>query len=275
MTHLPIESPAAATSGRAVSSCNWVANQDLRTGLLVSVRSFEELTDIADLGVDVIDFKEPQKGPLAAADPLLWARAARVVSATQKLSAALGECDEAVLLASSVPDRFAYAKAGPAGVDSIEKLLHYWDRLQKCLPASVELVAVAYADNDVANCPDPESIFDAAGKFGMKTWLLDTFGKSPGNGVVQRIGVERLGEFRVMADSQAAKWVLAGSIRIDDAIWLKSRSISPDLFGVRGDVCDTSRTGNVVAQKISRWLELVRTFTDAHHHSDNRDRPQS
>jgi uncharacterized protein (UPF0264 family) len=212
---------------------------------------------------------------LAAADPSLWAAAVQGVRPDQKLSAALGECDEAIALASQVPPQFAYAKAGPAGIQSIDKLVRCWDELRQRLPVSVELVAVAYADHRAANSPDVESIFAAAMQFGIKTWLLDTFGKADGQGVVHRIEKDRFRALRLMADKAEASWVLAGSIRMADAISLVSQSIHPDLFGVRGDVCEDSRTGTLVAEKVMRWLEVVRSFSDNHHHGHNRGRSQS
>ena len=263
MNRLPMK-PTAATQSR------W------HPGLLVSVRSLAEFEVLAGLGVDVIDFKEPHLGPLAAADPALWGCASDSISLapTQKLSAALGECDEAIHLASHVPPRFTYAKAGPAGVDSIERLSHYWEQLRQRLPAPVELVAVAYADHREAGCPDPESIFAAARSSGIRTWLLDTFGKGDRQGVVHRINLARFRSLRAMADQAGAQWVLAGSICMDDAIGLASQSICPDLFGVRGDVCDGSRSGNVVSEKVTRWLELVRSFADEQHHGNDRDGAQ-
>ncbi len=263
MNRLPME-PTAATQAE------W------HPGLLVSVRSMAEFDAIVSLGVEVIDFKEPNLGPLAAADPALWARAVDSISLvpTQTLSAALGECEEAIHLASQVPPRFTYAKAGPAGVDSIERLSHYWEQLRQRLPAHVELVAVAYADHRDAGCPDPESIFTAARSRGIRTWLLDTFGKGAQQGVADRISLARFRSLQAMANQAGAQWVLAGSIRMDDAIGLSAQSIRPNLFGVRGDVCDGSRAGNVVSEKVSRWLELVRSLAKNHHHGNDRDGAQ-
>ena len=276
MTRLPIHPPTAtSTKWTAGVESSEISRRAPKTGLLISVRSIAELTAIADLAVNVIDFKEPRLGALAATEPAVWARSVECVSSEQKLSAALGECDAAVAIAEHVPPRFTYAKAGPAAVESTQQLSRYWSRLRERLPESVELVAVAYADHQSANCPDPESIFAAAKASGIKTWLLDTFGKTDQQGVVHHIAIERFKRIREMADQAEAQWVLAGSIRIDDAIWLASQAIHPDLFGVRGDVCDTTRGGNVVAEKVVRWLETVRSFTDDHHHGDNRDCSQS
>lgn len=240
-------------------------------GLLVSVRSIDELESIIDLRVDVIDFKEPNHGALAAADPGLWWHASSRYGVDQRLSAALGEWDQAISLASDVPPSFAYAKAGPAGVKSIDTLAWSWNRLSDRLPGSVELVAVAYADADAANCPTPEAIFAAAQAAGIKTWLLDTFTKGDGQGVTRQLSPDRLRSLRALADGAQAKWVLAGSIRIEDAIELAAQAILPDLFGVRGDVCDHSRRGVIVAQKVAQWLGAVGTLADCHHHHDNRD----
>lgn len=272
MTRLPIDPTAAkSTKWPAGVESSEIGRRAVETGLLISIRSIAELHAIVDLAVDVIDFKEPRLGPLAAADPTLWAHAVERVAGDQKLSAALGECDTALALASRVPARFAYAKAGPAAVESTHQLSQHWAQLRQRLPESVELVAVAYADHRNAKCPDPESIFAAAQASGIKTWLLDTFGKADRQGVVEHISTEQFKRIRAMADHAQAQWVLAGSIRIDDAIRLASHAIRPDLFGVRGDVCDTAREGNVVAEKVLRWLQTVRSFTDGHHQGDNRE----
>jgi (5-formylfuran-3-yl)methyl phosphate synthase len=275
MTRLPIDPTAAkSTKWQAGVESPGIGRRAMTTGLLISIRSLAELHAIVDLAVDVIDFKEPRLGALTATDPSLWARAVECVVGDQKLSAALGECDTALALASLVPARFAYAKAGPAAVESTQQLTHHWTQLRLRLPESVELVAVAYADHQSAQCPDPESIFAAAQASGIKTWLLDTFGKADRQGVVDHIATEQFRRIRTMADHAQAQWVLAGSIRIDDAIRLASHAIRPDLFGVRGDVCDTAREGNVVSEKVVRWLETVRSFTDDHHHGDDHDGSQ-
>lgn len=232
--------------------------RDARPGLLVSVRSREELDSIAGLGVDVIDFKEPRRGALAAASAELWNDAAdRFSAGFSLLSAALGEQDSAANLAASVPPQFAFAKAGPAGVQTTERLVQQWKRLRTLLPEAVELVAVAYADHQNACCPEPEAIFAAASRAGLRTWLLDTYGKTDGRDSVGWMTVSRLTRLAAMAQESGSRWVLAGSIRSETALSLAHQNIRPDLFGVRGDVCDGSRGGRVVVEKVCRWLDLV------------------
>jgi len=233
-------------------------DRNARPGLLVSVRSREELESIAGLGVDVIDFKEPRQGALAAASEELWKDAAeRFSGGFSMLSAALGEHDTAVDLAASVPPQFAFAKAGPAGVQTTERLARQWTRLRTLLPETVELVAVAYADHRNACCPEPEAIFAAASRAGLRTWLLDTLGKTDGRDSVAWMTESRLRRVAAMAHDSGSRWVLAGSIRSETALSLARQDVRPDLFGVRGDICDGSRGGRVVVAKVVRWLDLV------------------
>src|SRR5688572_22177610 len=60
-------------------------------GLLVSVRSAEEAVAALAGGADVIDVKEPNRGPLGAADPQTIAEIVRVVRGRVPVTAAAGE----------------------------------------------------------------------------------------------------------------------------------------------------------------------------------------
>lgn len=245
------------------------------TGLLVSVRSLQELRAIAELNVDVLDFKEPQQGPLAPADPAIWRQAAAQMPERCRLSAALGECGDAAELASRVPPRFAYAKAGPSASKTIARLVAPWAAIRSQLAGSVELVAVAYADHDKAQCAPPEAIFQAAARAGMRTWLVDTFDKTGGGNAATHLGAERLRDIERSARRCGASWVLAGSITSQTAEELLRQGIRPTFFGVRGDVCDGSRGGRVVAAKVSAWLELLRLSAQDVNHGDDRKCAQS
>jgi len=266
----PLTSPSrpsvpCETSSPAVERFD--PGRDARPGLLVSVRSREELESIAGLGVEVIDFKEPRRGALAAAGAELWHdAAARFSDGVSLFSAALGEQDTAANVAASVPPQFAFAKAGPAGVQTSERLVERWGELRTLLPERVELVAVAYADHQNACCPEPEAIFSAAIRAGLRTWLLDTHGKTDGRDSVAWMTEVRLARLAAMAQESGSRWVLAGSIRSETALSLARQGVRPDLFGVRGDVCDGSRGGRVVVDKVARWLDLVGSLRagDAH-----------
>lgn len=244
-------------------------------GLLVSVRSLEEFRRVVDQPVDVLDFKEPQRGALAAADPQLWQQAAAEAPPTCRLSAALGEWDSATELAAQVPPPFAYAKAGPAGATSTAQLATVWAELRRRLPPNVELVAVAYADHQRAQCPQPEAILQAAADAGLRTWLVDTFDKTAGRDSLNWLGFERLRDIQRMAERTRSRWVLAGSISRQTAIDVVGQGVRPHLFGVRGDVCDGSRTGQLVPAKVGRWLEWLGGCAAGVNDDEDRQRAQA
>lgn len=241
-------------------------------GLLVSVRSLDEFRRIVSQPVAVVDFKEPQRGALAAADPRLWQQALDEAPAECRLSAALGEWDAAWELAAQVPPRFAYAKAGPAGVGSVAQLANVWAGLQQRLPQGVELVAVAYADHQRARCPLPEAIFQAAAAAGLRTWLVDTFDKTAGRDSLDWLGGDRLREIQQLAVRVGARWVLAGSIGLRTAQSIVGQGVRPDLFGVRGAVCAGSRSGEIVPAKVHDWLDWLGGGAAGVNHDENRQR---
>lgn len=232
-------------------------------GLLISVRDQQEWLSVRHLPIDVIDFKEPQLGPLAAASPDLWRLAASDPTGRRTLSAALGECREAVQIAHQVPARFAYAKAGPAGMSTTDELDAVWRRLRSLLSGSTDLVAVAYADFETAQCPSPLAIFRQAAVNGMRTWLLDTYEKVPGNDPLSRLGPETLRSIARLAEQSAATWVLAGSISPAIARSLTDLGIRPSLLGLRGSLCEGDRRNQIIPAKVEAWIDWLRADSTA------------
>lgn len=231
-----------------------------RSQLLVSVRSLGEARMAASAGVDVIDFKEPRFGPLAPVDARVWDAAARHLP-DAVLSAALGESDTALDVASRVPATFRFAKVGPSGLRGGSEI----DRLWRALPlrASVELVPVAYADHDAAACVDVEQVLDSVIASGRRRLLIDTFDKN-GQSLTDHLPSERLVKLLRRARTAGVWIALAGSIRLDQFERLTQQGIIADCWGVRGDVCLTDadvirrRTGHLDAGRLDRWMRALR-----------------
>ncbi|MFG0287340.1 MAG: (5-formylfuran-3-yl)methyl phosphate synthase [Rhodopirellula sp. JB044] len=236
-----------------------------RPKLLVSVRNICEATQVADSGVDVIDFKEPKEGALAPVSPEIWRDAAATLSHCQ-LSAALGEKDDAVSIASKVPNTFRYAKVGPSCIRSRDRLRELWDSLD--LPPDVELVPVAYADHRPANCLAPADVLETVIASGRKRLLLDTFVKS-GESLTDHVPVEQLAAL-VQTAHQAGIWLaLAGSVRLSQVTRLHRLGVTPDCWGVRGNVCNPAfeegvrRTGTIDARLLHAWVDAFKPSSDA------------
>ncbi|TWT76701.1 hypothetical protein CA13_71980 [Planctomycetes bacterium CA13] len=246
--------------------------------LLVSVRDIAEFEQAIAAKVQIIDFKEPNHGALAAVDPLVWHRASAIVvawggalmhpigklrSKHSLLSAALGESEDYGKIIDQLPQTFRFAKVGPSGIDCPKRLARLWrdahHRLA-CRNAAAELVPVAYADHQLAGCVAPERIFQLAAELGFKRCLIDTFEKN-GAGSLDLLSFDRFVRLQRIAEAANMKWSLAGSMRLESVDLLNSVGIHPDCFAVRGDVCDPDskigRRGKLNAARLKAWVEKV------------------
>ncbi len=224
-------------------------------GLLVSVRNEAEVVQAAEIGVDIIDFKDPLRGALGPACPELWRDAAHRYPHLQ-LSAALGELDEAASLASQVSSSFRFAKAGPVGAKTVDELVAAWQMLRTELPGSVALVAVAYADHENSQTLTAEQIFAAAKQVGLGTWLLDTYAKD-GQSSIAYGGQCRLKTLLQLASAANAKLALAGSISLELAQDCLQHHNVPAWFAVRGDVCHAGRTTGLSNERLQLWKQWL------------------
>ncbi len=232
---------------------------DRRPMLLVSVRNEFEFEAIRETAIDVIDLKEPNEGPLAPCLPEVWQRVAsewqnRDSPPLARLSAALGEQDQALAAAHLLPEDFHFAKAGPSGCDSSDRIQYLWDQTRSSLGNRTELVAVAYADYRQAGCLPPESILDLAARFGCSKLLVDTYTKD-GLSTIDHLGADRIHELRTSCRSLGIWLALAGSVRLSDVRFLQRCNSLPDCVGVRGDVCDGTREGTVSTSRVRAWVE--------------------
>ncbi|HEX7336460.1 MAG TPA: (5-formylfuran-3-yl)methyl phosphate synthase [Gemmatimonadales bacterium] len=224
--------------------------------LLVSVRSAAEVAPALAGGADIIDAKEPARGPLGAVAADVMAEVLARVPEDRRFSAALGDLstEEDVLRAFGsvrlAPRRAAvYLKAGFGGVSSATVL----SRLLDCAieaaarhPGYPRLVAVAYADR--AGFLPPADLAQRAAYAGAAGVLLDTYHKD-GRGL-----------FGSMTPDAVAAWVagvrrlgllaaVAGEIGLADMETVQALGV--DIVGVRGAACEGGRGGTVSAQRVT------------------------
>lgn len=213
------------------------------SGLLVSVRDAEEAGEALAGGAAIVDVKEPDRGPLGAADPRTTAAVARAVGGRARWTLACGELAAAEITGAVVAAEFPpkAAKAGPAGLD-----LRSWRRafagFAATLPRGVEPIAVAYADWRRAAAPAPPDIVDAAADLGCRTLLVDTFDKAAA-GVMQGDAAARLPEWIERARAAGLAVAIAGRLGITDVG--RAAALGADVVAVRSAVCRGGRLGRV------------------------------
>ncbi len=245
-----------------------------RLELLVSIRSMDEWHQLANVHfgkhdgnvgerpcrcpfVDIIDLKEPQKGPLAPVAPELMEHVARqcLLHERLQLSVALGESDVASSVASTVPPTVQFAKMGISGIRSPEELTDHWGQIVARLPRRTELVAVAYADHQTANCLSALEVLDTAMAFGLQRILIDTY-KKDGRSSLHALSTESLQRFAANAEERLW-WALAGSLNEESLGQLDELGIKPDCLGVRGQVCHQGRESNLSIDRCWLWRDAV------------------
>jgi (5-formylfuran-3-yl)methyl phosphate synthase len=229
-----------------------------RPGLLVSVRSADEALAALAGGADVIDVKEPNRGPLGAANHETIAEVVRVVSGRVPVTAAAGELGELLpALASNLlrplPAGVALVKIGLSHCGPSRDWPSQWRRATRALRNSANRchalpVAVVYADWQAAKAPRPERIHSAALDIGCRVILVDTWEKSSGT-LTEHWPTEKLKSYVHHVHGSDLAIVLAGSL--SRANLLTAAELRPDLLAVRGAVCNGGRSGTVSQVRVT------------------------
>jgi uncharacterized protein (UPF0264 family) len=222
-------------------------------GLLVSVRSASEAVTAVAAGADVIDVKEPLRGPLGAADPSVWRAVRAAVPGRIPVSIALGELvDRPAIHDAADLIGITYRKIGLA--DARASWRDDLKALRDDLDAS--WIAVIYADWQRAKAPEPDAVLDFALENACAGVLVDTWDKS-------RSDPLNLSEWtgRVSRARNAGLLVaLAG--RLDVPAIGRLRPLQPDLFAVRGAACASGdRLGLIDPRRVAALIRAIRAGT--------------
>lgn len=223
--------------------------------------------------VGILDVKEPSTGSLGHVS---YSTAEEIACALEKsdaqmeLSIALGE----VIDGPVWPDisehnrtnclkRFGYAKAGLAGLASNSESSSWQKKAVNffaSLPNTVNRVAVAYVDEEIACSPRVEDIVHSAPSLGCSHLLFDTHSKGQG-GLFDFYSPQRLRELISLAKADPTNElivVVAGSLSAADLTM--ALSLQPDFIAVRGAVCGETREDSICAEKLTHFVEC---FTQA------------
>ncbi len=232
--------------------------------LLVSVRSADEAQAALDGGADIIDVKEPRRGPLGWADPAIWSEIRCVVPATIPMSVALGEAaewsfDSAKFLSPKFWRGITFAKLGLAGLDPdwISRWMSLRAYFEKNFPEKCSWVAVIYADWELAKAPPPDQILNIALENPrFRGVLVDTWSK----GV--RPNVEIAPEWqdrgkRVKDSGRFLAW--AGGLGISEIERFNAWNHAPDIIAVRGAACrGGDRLGTIDPSRVALLKRVAR-----------------
>jgi uncharacterized protein (UPF0264 family) len=227
-------------------------------GLLVSVRSADEVPAALEGGADLIDVKEPAKGPLAPAEAEVVAAVIDAVDGQVPVSAALGEWTPNAITDAhwhlELP--LQYVKWGLAGYTPTpgwgEDLLD----TRRELPIGAEMVIVAYADWERAKSVPPAEVAKFAKRFRFKAFLLDTWGKDGKTTLLDFMSAREIAELVDGLKRVSTTVAIGGSLRPEQLRQLKG--VVPDYFAVRTSACAAGKRDGVIdATRVRKWKELL------------------
>ncbi len=227
------------------------------TGLLVSVRSADEVPAALAGGADLIDVKDPTKGPLAPAEAEVVAAVIEAVGGQVPVSAALGEWSPNAITEAHwhLELKLNYVKWGLAGYTARpgwgEDLLD----TRRELPVGMEMVAVAYADWERAKSVSPVELARFAKRFRFKAFLLDTWNKD-GKTLLDYLKADEIAE--IVEGLQRVSIIVAvgGSLRPEQLKQLKG--VKPDFYAVRTSVCAAGKRDGVIdGARVKKWKEAL------------------
>ena len=219
--------------------------------LLVSVRDAIEASAALEGGADIVDAKDPATGALGAVTLEAFGEIHSRVAGQRPVTAALGDANDEADLARTA-DAFVrggatLVKVGFSGIASRA-------RIQALVAAATDgaadragVIATAYADAAFIDTIEPFAVIDAASRAGAIGVLLDTANKR-GPGLPELMPAAVLRAWVGTAREARLLVAVAGKLTANDLGYVGDAGA--DVVGVRGAVCDVSRTGRVVAARV-------------------------
>ena len=220
-----------------------------RPGLLVSVRSAEEARAALAGGADLIDVKEPSRGPLGRADDEAIRAVVDEVGGRVPVSVAMGEWADRSQ--SLEPKDVAYLKWGLARMTTVADAAIF--RIART-PRRPQPVLVAYADHARAESPLPAWLADKACEYRFSAFLIDTAVKD-GSSLLDWIEPATLAHIRFALADAGVRVAFAGSLDIDSIRRLLP--LAPDWFAVRGAACVGGREGSISAERVTGIKNVI------------------
>jgi len=198
--------------------------------MLASVVNLQEALMVQQVGVDIIDLKQPAHGALGALEISIVQEIVLALSATCKISATVGDLPMQPEQVYQAVEAMAhtgvdYVKIGifPNG-DSVATLKKLASLAQR-----FSLIAVLFADAS----PD-FSLLATLKNIGFTGVMLDTMDKKRGS-LLDIMPLIELSNFVALAQSKQLLSGLAGSLRLTDLPSLLP--LKADYLGFRGALC--------------------------------------
>ncbi len=211
---------------------------------LATVVSASEALVLRDIA-DIIDIKDPSKGPLGAPEPSTVSEVIEALGGHTQVSVALGDAGadvaKSVTMAKTMVNTGAdFVKLAIADIShqlAVDTLL----AIRDSIPVNVKLVAVAYADAP-KNFISPVKLPTIAAASGADGILIDTCMKN-GNTLFDICAVSELKAVLDDAEKRGLMTALAGSLDINSLDIVVE--IMPNFVGFRSAITTSGDRGSI------------------------------
>jgi uncharacterized protein (UPF0264 family) len=240
--------------------------------LLVSVRSVMEAHSALAGGAGILDVKEPIHGSLGMADPVVIneiCHALRDVisvgsglgSNRRPLSVALGELRDWIERTEvpALPGEVTFAKLGLGQLAKQADWPEEWTRVRakfdRLRAVPLRWVAVAYADEQVAESPPLDRILAAAVETGCAGMLIDTYSKT-GRTILDFLPPSTLRTAADHCHRNGLFFAVAGGVTIESLGTL--REIGADIIAIRSAACPAAnRQSTIESANVARFHDAM------------------
>lgn len=194
--------------------------------LLVSVADALDAAAAVEGGADIVDAKDPSRGPLGPVSRAALGAIVATVAGRRPVSAAEGD-------------------GSVAGVAFVK--LTTPRPMKGCA-----IVLAAYADRRWRH------VIEVAARFGAQGVLLDTSDKN-GLGLFRLVSEDTIAQWVEDAHAAGLTAALAGRLTADDLP--RAAALGADIAGVRGAACEGGRSGRVSVEKVRALASVARQGT--------------
>jgi len=213
-----------------------------QTKILTSVKSFKETSLVSLYNVDIIDFKDPDKGALGAMPIEKIKSCLKILPSSQETSATIGDIDNTDGIEAKV------IKLSKINIDFIkvgiffnENKLYKLSNIKNLIRKNKKLIAVIFADYNYS-CQIVKKIKEA----NFDGILIDTANKKRGN-LRYFMSKKKIKNFINISKKNKLSIGLAGSLKISDINPLLK--LQPDYIGFRSALCSGYKRDLDICQK--------------------------
>jgi uncharacterized protein (UPF0264 family) len=207
--------------------------------LLVSVADAADAGAAVDGGADIVDAKDPSRGPLGSVSAPTLTAIIAAVRGRRPVSAAFDVHSDSAFGTIDRLRRMAFVKIAIGSGSAVGSNVAAAKRAAEI--AGCALVLAAYADRSWAH------IVDVAARCGAYGVLLDTSDKD-GPGLFRLVSEEKIDRWVEAAHEAGLVAALAGRLTADDLP--RAAALGADIAGVRGAACEGGRGGRVSVERV-------------------------